>query len=82
MFDYIVIYCPTFFVTKTYQRKFINNNKNIIIINIKEYLGDYLEINMKFFGGYNTLFLIDDCANHHDSKTKYFKGNIMELVLV
>ena len=25
---------------------------------------------MEFFSGYNTLFLIDDCANLHDSKMK------------
>ena len=69
-FDYIVIYCPTFLVNKTYDRKFIYNNKNIIIIDINDNLDESLEINMKFFGVYNTLFLIDDCANLHDSKIK------------
>ena len=69
-FDYIVIYCPTFFVNKTFDRKFIYNNKNIIIIDVNSNLDEYLEINMKFFSGYNTLFLIDDCANLHDSKMK------------
>ena len=69
-FDYVVIYCPTFLVNNTYDRKFIYNYKNIIIININNNLDEYLEINMKFFSDYNTLFLIDDCANLHDSKMK------------
>ena len=53
-FDYIVIYCQTFLVNKTYDKKFIYNNKNIIIIDINENLDEYLEIKMKFFGGHNT----------------------------
>ena len=69
-FNYMVLYCPTFLVNKTYDRKFIYNNKNIITININENLDEYLEINMKLSGGYNTLFFIDDCANLHDSKIK------------
>ena len=76
-FDYIVIYCPTFLVHNTYDRKFIYNYKNIIIIDINNNLDEYLEINMKFFSGCNTLFLIDDCANLHDSKMK--KSAICEL---
>ena len=68
--DYIVIYCPTFLVNNTYDRKFIYNNNNIIIIDINNNLDEYFEINMKFFSGCNTLFLIDDCANLHDSKMK------------
>ena len=44
--------------------------KNIIVNDINENLDEYLEINMKYFGGYNILFLIDDCANLHDSKIK------------
>ena len=47
-FVYIVIYCPTFLVNKTYDRKFMYNNKNIIIIDIIENLDEYLEIIMKF----------------------------------
>ena len=69
IFDYIVIYCPTFLVNNTYYRKFIDNNKKIIIISINNNLDKYLEIN-KFFSDCNTLFLIDDCANLHHSKIK------------
>ena len=57
-------------VDKTYDRKFIYNNKNIIIIDINDNLNDYLETDMKLFGVYNTLLWIDDCANLHDSKIK------------
>ena len=69
-FDYVVIYCPNFLVNNTYDRKFSYNNKNIIIININNNLDEYLDINLTFFSGYNTLFLIDDCSNLHDSKMK------------
>jgi hypothetical protein len=69
-FDYIVIYCPTYLENTTYDRKFIHN-KNIFIMDFNEYsLDELLEKNMIFFSGYNTLFLIDDCANLHDSKVK------------
>ena len=34
-FDYIVVCCPTFLINKTCDRKFIYNNKSIIIIDIK-----------------------------------------------
>lgn len=71
-FDYIVIYCPTFLVNKTYNRNFLcnENNKHIIIMDINNDLDELLEKNMIFFSGYNVLFLIDDCANLHDSKMK------------
>jgi hypothetical protein len=69
-FDYIVIYCPTYLVNKTYDRKLIFNNKNVIVMQIDDNLDELLEANMKFFSGFNTLFLIDDCANLHDSKMK------------
>ena len=68
-FDYVVIFCPTFLVNKTYERNFIHNNKNIKVID-KDNLDELLEINMNFFSGTNTLFIIDDCANLHDSKMK------------
>ncbi len=69
-FDFVVIYCPTFLVNKTYNRKFIHD-KNIFIIDMNlADLDELLERNMVFFSGYNTLFIIDDCANLHDSKMK------------
>ena len=69
-FDYIVIFCPTFLINKTYDRKFVYN-KNVLIIdmNIAD-LDTLLEICMDFFSGCNTLFIIDDCANLHESKMK------------
>jgi hypothetical protein len=70
-FDYIVIYCPTYLVNETYDRDFIYNNNRILIIDPTDCLDEYLEMNMKFFSGAGqTLFLIDDCANLHDSKMK------------
>ena len=37
-FDYIVIYCPTFLVNNTYNKKIIYNNKNMIILDINNNL--------------------------------------------
>src|SRR5882757_4442467 len=69
-FDYVVIYCPTYLVNKTYEREFLNNNDNVIIIKLDHNLDELLQINMKHFANIKTLFLIDDCANLHDSKIK------------
>src|SRR5712675_1897453 len=46
------------------------NNENIIIIRLDYNLDELLQINMKHFANTKTLFLIDDCANLHDSKIK------------
>lgn len=35
-YDYIVIYCPTFSINDTYDRKIIYNTKNIIIVDIDD----------------------------------------------
>ena len=69
VFDYIVIYCSTYLVNETYDRKFIYDNKYVIVIT-DDNLDELLEKNMEFFSGSRTLFLIDDCANLHDSKMK------------
>jgi hypothetical protein len=73
-FDYIVIYCPTYLVNETYDRKFIYDDKDVIVVT-DDNLDEMLEKNMEFFSGSvkdgpSTLFLIDDCANLHDSKMK------------
>jgi len=70
-FDYIVIYCPTFLVNKTYDRKFIAH-ENVIIMNVIDNLEFLLIMNTIYFGQMNksVLFLIDDCANLRDSKIK------------
>jgi hypothetical protein len=68
-FDYIVIYCPTYLVNETYDRKFIYDDKDVIVVT-DDNLDEILEKNMEFFSGSATLFLIDDCANLHDSKMK------------
>ncbi len=70
-FDYIVIYCPTYLINKTYDRKFIAKD-NVIVMKINDNLDYLLDMNTKYFGelNKNVLFLIDDCANLHDSKIK------------
>jgi hypothetical protein len=69
-FNYTVIYCPTYLVNETYDRKFIYDDKYVIVVTIDDNLDELLESKMEFFSRSNTLFLIDDCANLHDSKMK------------
>lgn len=69
-FDYIVIFCPTFLENDTYNRKLIYDSENIFIILPNDNLNKLLELSKEFFSGHNTLFIIDDCANLHDSKIK------------
>lgn len=71
-FDHIIIICPTFEYNKTYNRKFISNDPDIIPIIINDKLNEVLE---KIIGVYKdnkeqTLVLIDDCANLNDAKIK------------
>jgi Cdc6-like AAA superfamily ATPase len=71
-FDHILIVCPTFEYNKTYDRKFIYRDSDIIPIIINEKLNEVLEA---IFHRYKdqkeqTLIIIDDCANLHDTKLK------------
>lgn len=72
-FDYIVIFCPTFQVNKTYERPFIKNNPNVIVLHpkaVSDDLESMLTICVEAYSGKNTLFLIDDCANQKSIKKK------------
>ena len=71
-FYYILIVCPTFDYNRTYKRKFIFNDPDVIPIIINDKLNDVLE---KLYDKYKdrneqTLIIIDDCANLHDAKQK------------
>ena len=72
-FDFIVLFCPTYFMNKTYERGWIFKDKNVIIMNpdsVKNHLDETLKIATSVYKGSNTLFIIDDCANLQDSKKK------------
>jgi len=72
-FDYIILFCPTYEYNKTYNRDSVNKNKKIIILNpkaVKNNLDNCIKILTEKVKGKNTLFIIDDCANLHDSKIK------------
>ena len=72
-FDNIVIFCPTYFYNNTYNKNFIYENKNVIIINpksVEKDLNSILKFAIETYKGSNTLFIIDDCANLHDAKKK------------
>ena len=72
-FDYIILFCPTYEFNKTYDRQIVKNNKKFIVLNpkvVKNNLDNCLKIATDIYKGKNTLFIIDDCANLHDSKVR------------
>ncbi len=72
-FDFIVLFCPTYLFNKTYNRKWIEQNENFVVLNpeaVKNKLDEVLKVCIDVYKGSKTLFLIDDCANLHDSKKK------------
>jgi len=71
-FDYIIIICPTFMENKTYVRKFIDSDPNVIPLAVKENLNHVLQVLIEKYkdNTEQTLFIIDDCANLHDAKLK------------
>ena len=71
-FDHIIIVCPTFDYNRTYDRKFIFRDPDIIPVVIEHKLNEVLG---KLYNVYKdqkeqTLILIDDCANLQDAKQK------------
>lgn len=78
-FDYIVIFCPSIEMNKTYQhRKWVDNDPYIYVYppdKTKMDLNSALEDAMNVFrdSDAQTLFLIDDCANLWESKNKCTK---------
>lgn len=76
-FDYIFIVCPTFHYNKTYERKFIYDDQDVIPLIVGNKLNDVLEELFKRyslasgkFADEQTLIIIDDCANLYDAKLK------------
>lgn len=76
-FSTIVIFCPTFLENMTYNRPFVLKDPNIIVLPpdmVENNLDVMLSLCAKVYGSpaqaHNTLFLIDDCANLRDTKTK------------
>jgi len=72
-FDFIVLFCPTFEFNKTYNRDIVTKNKKFIVLNskaVKNNLDNCIKIAIDIYKGSNTLFIIDDCANLHDSKIR------------
>ena len=72
-FDYIVVFCPTFYTNKTYENRKCVNGKKCIVLNpdaVKNDLDTCLKIATNTYKNSNTLFLIDDCANLNDMKKK------------
>lgn len=71
-FDYIIIICPTFVYNKTYHRKFVLSDPDVIPIVINDRLNDVLNMLLDRYKDSNeqTLIIIDDCANLYDAKLK------------
>jgi len=79
-YDYVLILCPTFLYNKTYDRRFIHEDPDVVpvVINSSEEHSQALHLNkilngiIKIFRDKSeqTLIIIDDCANLHDTKLK------------
>ena len=71
-FDYIIIICPTFEYNKTYDRKFVLQDSNVIPIVIDNRLNEALDKIIEKYKDHKeqTLIIIDDCANLQDAKIK------------
>jgi len=71
-FDHIIIICPTFLYNKTYERKFILDDPDIIPLVINDRLNECLEKIIEIYKdkAEQTLVIIDDCANLYDAKLK------------
>jgi len=71
-FDYVLILCPTFVYNKTYDRKSIREDNDVIPIAVNDDLNKVLSriINIFCDNTEQTLIIIDDCANLHDTKLK------------
>jgi hypothetical protein len=71
-FDYIIIICPTFRFNKTYNRKFIVKDLDVIPLEINDKLNDVLLKIVEKFKDHDeqTLIIVDDCANLYDAKLK------------
>ena len=72
-FENIVLFCPTYDFNETYKRDIVLKNNNFIILDpktVKNNLDNCIRIIIDIYKGTNTLFIIDDCANLHDSKIR------------
>ena len=70
-FDYIIIFCPTYYENKAYDKKYIYDDDDIIILIVDDNLNELLILATETYkNSGQVLFLIDDCANLHDSKQK------------
>ena len=71
-YDYVLILCPTFPYNKTYDRRFIREDADVIPVVINDDLNKILNSIIKVFRDQSeqTLIIIDDCANLHDTKLK------------
>jgi len=83
-FDYIIIICPTFFYNKTYDRKFIHSDGDVIPLAIDDRLNEALEqfINKYKDSTEQTLIIIDDCANFVGSDQYRIGCAIWKLILI
>jgi len=72
-FDNIILFCPTFEFNTTYNRDIVNKNKKFIILDpevVKKKIDNCIRLAIYIYKGTNTLFIIDDCANLHDTKIR------------
>jgi len=75
-FEYVILFCPTWEMNKTYLRSWVFKDKDFIVLNpttVINNLDKTIEICIETFKGSNTLFIFDDCANLQDTSRKKTK---------
>ena len=67
-FDYIVLFCPTFFKNTTYDL-FVDKDPHIfVVVCLQHEIESWLRLASYFFEKTNTFFVLDDCAASKDVK--------------
>jgi len=71
VYNYVVIICPTYMWNKTYHRRWIYEDDNVMMIDpSSSSLDKCVKCLTDIFNGTNSLFVIDDSANLEDVKKK------------
>ena len=70
-FEYVVFICPTFLNNKTYDKRFIYKDDDVIVFDPDiDQIDATLQLVHKQYKNTNTLIVLDDCASSRDMKQR------------
>ena len=70
-FDHVVFICPTFLNNKTYDKRFIYKDDDVIVFDPDiDQIDATLQLVHKQYKNTNTLIVLDDCASSRDMKQR------------